>query len=62
MSMTRSSGQVPEAYTLHHATATTTTPAMMTTNVDDKALGASARHFHIVLRSGNNDSNNFRQQ
>ena len=38
-------------------TVATTTMAMMTTKVDDKASGASARHFHIVLRNGNNDSN-----
>jgi hypothetical protein len=47
---------VPEAYTSRQATATTTTTAMMTTNVDDKASGASARHFHIASRSGH-DSN-----
>jgi len=41
---------------------TTTTPAMMTTNVDDKASGESARHFHITSRSGNDDNNNYRQQ
>jgi hypothetical protein len=35
---------------------------MMTTNVDNKASGASARHFHIALRSGNDDYNNYRQQ
>ncbi len=57
MSKTISSGQAPEAYTSSCATATTTaTTAMMMTNVDDKASGASARHFHIVLRNGN-DSN-----
>ena len=31
---------------------------MMTTNVNDKALGASARHFHIASRSGNDNNNN----
>ena len=31
---------------------------MMTTNVNDNALGASARHFHIVSRSGNDNNNN----
>jgi hypothetical protein len=31
--------------------------AMTTTNVDDEALGASARHFYIASRDGNNDSN-----
>jgi hypothetical protein len=35
---------------------------MMTTNVDDKDSGTSARHFHIALRSGNDDYNNYRQQ
>jgi hypothetical protein len=32
--------------------------AMMMTNVNDKALGASARHFHIASRSGNDNNNN----
>jgi hypothetical protein len=32
------------------------------TNVDDKASGTSARHFHIALRIGNDDYNNYRQQ
>jgi hypothetical protein len=33
------------------------------TNVDNKASGTSARHFHIALRSGNDDYyNNYRQQ
>ena len=32
--MTRSSGQAPEAYSSRRATATTTTPAMTTTNVN----------------------------
>ena len=49
-------------YTSRLATATTTTTAMMTTNVDDKASGASARNFHIALRSGNDDYNIYRQQ
>ena len=49
-------------YTSRRATATSTTPAMMTTNVDNKASGASAPHFHIALRSGNSDNNNYRQQ
>jgi hypothetical protein len=35
---------------------------MMTTNVDDKASGASARHFHIASRSGDDDNNNYWQQ
>jgi hypothetical protein len=26
-------------------------------NVDDKASGASARHFYIASRDGNDDSN-----
>jgi 5-hydroxyisourate hydrolase-like protein (transthyretin family) len=41
---------------------TTKTAAMMTTNVDDKASGASAQHFHIALRSGNDDNINYWQQ
>jgi len=60
--MTRSSGQVPEAYTLCRAMATTTTTAMMMTNVDDKASGMSARHFHIASRSGNDDNNYWQQR
>jgi hypothetical protein len=35
---------------------------MMTTNVDDKASGASARHFHIASRSSDDDNNNYWQQ
>ena len=35
---------------------------MMTTNVDDKASGVSARHFHIASRTGNDDNNNYWQQ
>ncbi len=34
----------------------------MTTNVDDKASGASAWHFYIVSRSGDDDNNNYWQQ
>ena len=60
--MTRSSGQAPEAYTLHRAIATTTTTAMMMTNVNDKASGMSARHFHITSRSGNDDNNYWQQR
>ena len=30
---------------------------MMMANVNDKASGTSARHFHNVLRNGNDDSN-----
>jgi hypothetical protein len=30
---------------------------MMTTNVDDNVSGASARHFHIASRSGDDDNN-----
>jgi hypothetical protein len=45
-------------HTLHRATATTTTTmATMTTNVNNKALCASARHFHIVLLDGNDNNN-----
>jgi hypothetical protein len=44
------------------ATMTTTSTAMMMTNVDDKASGASARHFHIASRSGDKDNNNYWQQ
>jgi hypothetical protein len=62
MSMTRFSGQAPEAYTSRCATATTTTTVMMTTNVDDKALGVSTRHFHIASHSGNNDNNYWQQR
>jgi hypothetical protein len=40
-------------YTSRRAMVTTTTMAIRTRNVDDKALGASARHFHIALRSSN---------
>jgi hypothetical protein len=36
---------------------TTATTVMMTTNVNDEASGASARHFYIALRNGNDDSN-----
>jgi hypothetical protein len=53
MSMTRSSG---------HAMATTSTTAMMTTNVDDKASGTSARHFQITSRSGGDDNNYWQQR
>jgi hypothetical protein len=49
--------KIPKAYTLRCATATTTTTAIMTTNVNNKASGASARHFHIVSRSGDNNNN-----
>ena len=35
---------------------------MMTTIVDDKASGASARHFHIVSRNSNNDNNYWQQR
>ncbi len=35
---------------------------MMTTNVDDKALGMSARHFHIASRSGDDDNNYWQQR
>jgi hypothetical protein len=46
------------AFTSPHAMATTTaTMAMMTTNVDGKALGASARNVYIASRDGNDDSN-----
>jgi hypothetical protein len=47
---------------IRQATATTTATAIMMTNVDDKAPAASARNFHIALRSGNNDNNNYWQQ
>jgi hypothetical protein len=40
----------------------TTTTAMMTMNVDNKASGASARHFHIASCSGDDDNNNYWQQ
>jgi hypothetical protein len=36
---------------------TTTTTAMMTMNVDNKALGASAQHFYMASCNGNNDIN-----
>jgi hypothetical protein len=35
---------------------------MMTTNVDDKASGMSARHFHIVLRNSDDDNNYLQQR
>jgi hypothetical protein len=54
----RGLGHKRPAFTSRRATAmTTATTAMTTTNVDDKALGASTRHFYIALRNGNNDSN-----
>jgi hypothetical protein len=31
---------------------------MTTTNVDDEASGASARHFYIVSRNGDDDNGN----
>jgi hypothetical protein len=31
---------------------------MTTTNFNNEASGVSARHFHIVLRKGNDDNNN----
>jgi hypothetical protein len=34
-----------------------TTTAMMSTNVDNKASGASAQHFYIAPRDGNDDNN-----
>ncbi len=49
-------------YSSRCVTATTTTKAMMTTNVDDKALGTSAWNFHIASRSGNDNNNNYWQQ
>jgi hypothetical protein len=30
---------------------------MTTANVDDEALGVSARHFYIALRNSNDDNN-----
>jgi hypothetical protein len=36
----------------------TTTMAMMMTNVDNKAVGASTRHFYITLCNGE-DNNNY---
>ena len=62
MLMTRSSGQAPEAYTSCRAMATSTTMAMTTINVDDKASGTSARHFHIASFSGDYDNNYWQQQ
>jgi hypothetical protein len=47
---------------LRQATATTTTMAMMTTNVDDKVSGASDQHFHIVSRNSDNDNNYWQQR
>ena len=35
---------------------------MMTTNVDDKASGASAQHFHIVSRNSDDDNNYWQQR
>jgi hypothetical protein len=57
MSMTRPWAQAPSIFTLRCATTTTTATAMTITNVDDKALGASVRHFYIALRDGNVKSN-----
>jgi hypothetical protein len=37
---------------------TTATMAMTTRNVNDKALGASARHFYIASRKCDNNNNN----
>jgi hypothetical protein len=62
MSVMRSSGQAPEAYTSRRATATTTTTAMMTMNVNSKASGTSARHFHIALHSVDDNNNYWQQQ
>ncbi len=48
----------PKAFILRCSTATmTTTMAMMTTNVNNKALGTSARHFYIASRDGDDDNN-----
>jgi hypothetical protein len=58
MSITRPQAQVPGIITLRRTTATmTATTAMMTTNVDDEASGACARHFYIALHDGDNSSN-----
>ena len=53
---------MPEAYTSRQATVTTTTMAMMTTNVDDKASGTSALHFHILSRNSDDDNNYWQQR
>ncbi len=39
-----------------------TTTAMKTSNVDDKALCASARQFHIASRTSDNDKDYWRQR
>jgi hypothetical protein len=53
--------EILKAYTSRRAMAMTTTMAMMMTNVNNMASGASARHFHIASRSGNNNNNYWQQ-
>ncbi len=58
MSTTRPWAQAPCIFTLRRATATTTaTTAMTMTNIGDEASDASARHFYIASRDGNDNSN-----
>ena len=62
MSITISSERAPEALTSHHAMVTTTTKAITTTNVDNEAPWAKVWNFLILLRNGDHDSKNQRQQ
>jgi hypothetical protein len=57
--MTMSSERSPEAFTSHHTMATTTTTMAMTTkNVDNKAPWAKVSNCHITSRNGDHDSKN----
>ncbi len=63
MSTTRPRARAHDIFTLRRATATTTaTTAMTMTNIDNEALCASARHFHILSCNGDNDNNDRRRQ
>ena len=62
MSITISSERAPEAFTSHHAMVTTTTKAMTTTNVNDKAPWAKVWNFLITLHNSDHDSRNQRRQ
>ena len=56
MSTTRPRARAPGIFISYCAMATTTaTTAMMTTNVDDKALCVSTQHIYIVSRDGDED-------
>jgi len=59
------SGFIPNwgpTYTPRCVMETSTTTAMMMMNVDNKASGTSARHFHIAWFSGNYDNNYWQQR